>query len=645
MLNLVLGIVLLIAFSVPVLAAGPNQADEQTLALVVLSPGDDLQTAVRAVEAAGGKAIHLFPPDAFIARLPASAGLDGKLSGATLFHQAADPAIAADWTPSARMALAAWNALLAPPVELDTLPPEHEETLYDAFVAPAPQADALTRSTGEEESPLPGFDETSRFLFGSVAVGIVLPESNGEADPSTEDWTDGERAQVVSEIVNALDWWASLYPEANLSFVYHNAAAETVPTRVEPITRPYSDQKYWIADAMDALGFGGTNYFDRVRAYNNFLRDTYGTDWAFTIFVVDSANDPDNRFSDGYFAYAYLGGPFMVMTSGNNGYGPGNMDAVAAHEVGHIFHALDQYAAAGQSCDLTAGYLGVENQNSQAGNCASDEPSIMRGQIAPFINRQIDPYAMGQLGWQDGDGNGTPDPVDVGLVVTNVTRIEGDAPNILTFQGELAETPFPSPKYRPILINRLQEVFYRVDDGPWLPVEATDGAFDGYREAFTFTTDPLPAGTHTLTVQAVDNFGKVNEQVIATVEVEDPAAGQVETQFTGDDNQGKLTASEETTSVSGVAMQLGGGIISAVEYRLDGGAWLPAQPADGAFDSDTEYFTLSIDLAGLGEGDHLLEARAVDGWGNFDSTPAAITITVQPQTARYTLFLPLLLSN
>ncbi|RME49308.1 MAG: hypothetical protein D6796_05120, partial [Caldilineae bacterium] len=528
---------------------------------------------------------------------------------------------------------------------LDTLPAEHEEILHDAFEAPAPQTGALTRSADEEESPRPAFEETSQFFFGSVAVGLILPESNGEADPSTEDWTDAERAQVVSEIVNALDWWAARYPEANLSFVYHNAAAETVPTAVEPITRPYSDQKYWIADAMDALGFGGTNYFDRVRAYNNYLRDTYGTDWAFTIFVVDSTNDPDNRFSDGYFAYAYLGGPFMVMTSGNDGYGPANMDAVAAHEVGHIFRALDQYAAAGQPCNLTSGYLGVENQNSQAGNCASNQPSIMRGQIAPFINHQIDPYAMGQLGWQDGDGNGVPDPVDVGLVVTNVTRLEADAPNILTFQGEVMETPFPSPEYRDILINRLQEVYYRVDDGLWLPVQATDGAFDDYREAFTFTTDPLPAGTHTLTVQTVDNFGKVNEAVIAVVEVEDPAAGQVETQFTGDDNQGRLTGSEQVTSVSGVAMQLGGGVISAVEYRLDGGDWLPAQPADGAFDSATEYFTLSIRLADLSPGEHLLEARAMDAWGNFDSTPAATTLTVQPQTARYTLFLPLMLNK
>jgi hypothetical protein len=264
--------------------------------------------------------------------------------------------------------------------------------------------------------PFPAITKPASLMAGSVAVGIILVESDGTVDPSTENWTDDEKQRVFSEIVGALHWWAELEPRANLSFVYDDHFTQPLATGVEPISRPYLHQQYWIADTMGALGYGAYSYFSRVRDYNNHLRQIFDTDWAFTIFVVNSFADSDNRFSDGYFAYAYLGGPFMVMTYGNDSYGPSNMDAVAAHEMGHIFLALDQYYNATQPCDRRAGYLDVPNQNSQYGPCASNETSIMRGQIYPFYARSIDSYAAGQLGWRDSDGDNVLDPLDVNLI-------------------------------------------------------------------------------------------------------------------------------------------------------------------------------------------------------------------------------------
>jgi hypothetical protein len=52
------------------------------------------------------------------------------------------------------------------------------------------------------------------YLIGKVAVGIILPESNGTIDPNTEDWTDEEIEKVLSKIQSALDWWASRNPNA-----------------------------------------------------------------------------------------------------------------------------------------------------------------------------------------------------------------------------------------------------------------------------------------------------------------------------------------------------------------------------------------------------------------------------------------------
>lgn len=406
-----------------------------------------------------------------------------------------------------------------------------------------------------------------------------------------------------------------------------------VPTAVEPISRPYTDQQLWITDAMTAMGFEGYSYFDRVRAYNDYLRQTYGTDWAFTIFVVDSSADADNRFSDGHFAYAYLGGPFMVMTSGNNGYGIGNMDAVAAHEIGHIFRALDQYATANVACDAVSGYLQIENQNSQQG-CASDVPSIMRGQISPFANAQIDDFARGQLGWADGNGNGVLDVVDAGLSVSGVTTATNISTTVFTVTGRVEETPFPSPKYRAVLINSLTTVNFAVDGGAWQAAQPVDGAFDDYAEDFTLTTGTLSPGTHTITLQTVDDFGVRHEQVLATVTV--PGTEPVETTFASPSP--RLLTQSAADAVDGSAIARVAGVIVGVEYRLDGGAWQTAQPADGAFDSPSESFVIALDTTGLALGNHTLEARAIDSLGNVDTTPAVMTVAVQGQ---FQVFLPL----
>jgi|GEM_PF-2685987 len=54
--------------------------------------------------------------------------------------------------------------------------------------------------------------------------------------------------------------------------------------------------------------------------------------------------------------------------------------------------------------------------------------------------------------------------------------------------------------------------------------------------------------------------------------------------------------------------------IASVEYQIDGGVWIPAQPVDGAFDSLTEKYTFTT--SALSEGWHQLEVRASDGAGN-----------------------------
>ncbi len=605
-------------------------------ALILLAPGADINSVIEAIHLAGGHVTHVFPPIALIGEVPVGAS---ALTGALAVHrQVINEAALTKLTGEARRAAQVWNALLDPEVpadavqSLDTL---GAELVGDALIPPAPEGLQSLSS-----DPTPGYTETSEYFIGRVAVGIVLPESDGSVDPSTEDWTEDERALVLSEITAALNWWAAREPNAHLTFVYDDGTAAPITTGYEPISRPYNDQALWIAEVMAKKGYAGSSYFDQVRQYNATLREAYDTDWAFTIFVVDSSNDRDSRFSNGYFAYAYLGGPFTVMTYGNNGYGPYDMDTVAAHEIGHIFRAIDQYYTARQPCTRQAGYLGVENQNSQYGDCASNEPSIMRGQTWPYRDGAIDEYARGQIGWRDSDGDGILDPVDTTLSVSSADYVADDErSNILTFTGSVQDDPYPSPLRRSIIINTIDQVQYRVAGGEWTDTQPRDDAFDSYAEEFTFTTIPLPTGDMAVDLRVLDSFGNELTQTLATVSVVDPVDAILDTtmtrlaqQVTGEE-PAEITYSGHGASATSH--------IAGFYYRIDNSPWQPLAADDGAFDEAQEDFTLTIDLTVLSPGVHQVQAYSVDGEGNIETSPASDATLVEPRT-QY-VFLPLVL--
>jgi hypothetical protein len=622
-------------------SALPVQASQPSLdrALMVLAPGADADSVAQAIQQAGGVVTHVFPPAALIGQLPPDAQVPAGVDA--VYRQAVDePDLSALTGPTRRAALV-WNALLSPQPASDALQSlavPHPDIANDAMVPPSPGPGALQTLSSD---PTPQYGETSEYFIGRVAVGIVLPESDGSLDPSTEDWTEAERTLVLSKITAALDWWAAREPSAHLTFVYDDGTASPVPTRYEPITRPYSHQSYWIADVMARMGYPGLSIFDQVRAYDNALRQAYGTDWAFTIFVVDSSNDRDRLFADGYFAYAYLGGPYMVMTSGNDGYGPEAMDAVAAHEIGHIFLALDQYSSALQPCTRRAGYLGVENQNSLYGTCASNVTSIMRGQIYPYRVGAVDPYARAQLGWRDSDGDGILDPMDTTLSVSGVSYIaDAGRTNVLTFSGTVQDAPYPSPLWRSILINTIARVQYRVAGGGWAEVQPADGRFDTYAEPFTFTTPPLPGGDLAIDLRVVDTAGNELVQTIATASVTDPVDAILNTTLT------RLTQQSESGGLSNQVVYAGQGtstasFIAGAYYRIDDAPWQPVTAADGTFDEPQESFTVTVDLSSLSPGLHRVQAYSVDGLGDVETSPASDTLSVQQSTRG--VFLPMLL--
>lgn len=341
---------------------------------------------------------------------------------------------------------------------------------------------------------------TSDFMIGNVVVAVVFPESDGSVDPNIENWSDERKTQALSQIMAGLDWWTKQNPHSPLSFTF---VTKTVSTRYEPITRPYYDEALWIPDVMSKLGYN-SNRFTATRNYVNDLRKDYKADWGYVIFVVDSQVDANGKFADGLFAYAYLGGPFLVLTYDNNGYGISNMGVVAAHETGHIFHALDEYAGASGPNDYSSGYFSTVNGNHAYSSVANEPNSIMRG----GLRWGLDDWVRQMVGWRDSDKNDRDDILDL-VPVASITQQsnQSGSSGSTGFTGDAAVSILPRQSNAQgygLTIDNVAKVEYRLKNGDWAQATPMDGVFDSATESFQITVAPSGSSAQTIRIQDVE---------------------------------------------------------------------------------------------------------------------------------------------
>jgi hypothetical protein len=242
------------------------------------------------------------------------------------------------------------------------------------------------------------------------------------------------------------------------------------------------------------------------------------------IYVVDSLNDPDGRFTNNGFAYAYLNGPLVVMTYDNNGWQIGKMNLVTAHETGHIFGALDEYPESNCTTADSWGYLNPLNTSCNNGGDTTDL-SIM-GPSAEQNNANVDvsQSARAAIGWRNPSDGSTSAVVDV--VRNSTVSLPPFLPDPTTdttptYSGSGGNLPFPpaGPRMRngqsfgmssPVTIGKVAGAEWAVDGGAFSGdgVVATDGAFDEEADAFSFTpSGPVGGGTHTFAARSVNQFG------------------------------------------------------------------------------------------------------------------------------------------
>jgi hypothetical protein len=154
-------------------------------------------------------------------------------------------------------------------------------------------------------------------------------------------------------------------------------------------------------------------------------------------------------------------------------------------------------------------------------------------------------------------------------------------------------------------------VEYSCDYGAWVPATPADGAFgDSTIEGFEFMIDYLEDGSHMVRVRATTSAGHVTtaDHLAAASFIVDTFQPLVVLAPVSPDPTSD--AGPETT---GWAEDCGSPI-ACVLYRVDGAAWFPAIPVDGAFDSPREDYT--IHTAALGEGEHTIAVQAEDAAGN-----------------------------
>ncbi|UCB59365.1 MAG: hypothetical protein JSV67_03480 [Thermoplasmatales archaeon] len=365
---------------------------------------------------------------------------------------------------------------------------DKEFIINDVLIMPTPFQSSLS---------LPNYYETSEYLIGSVSVGVLLLESNGLIDDSLEDWTLSEENLVTSEIQDSMIWWEEQNPNADVTF--HFDWNYDVTVSYEPIIHPSAVtndhyQQLWVSEALKNIGYDNGDWAERAYSYVNDLRNDMDTDWSYAIFVIDSSEDSDGAFTDGYFAYSYLGGPFLIMTYDNQRFGIDMMNQVLAHEMGHTFWATDEYNGMLQY----SGYLNAPDNDGSG--CVMDTADLC-----------VSSGTALQIGWRDTDSDSILDIVDTYPDTT--LYISNNLPNssILDFYGVASIQPYPNHNpFRAdndISINIITNIQYRINNGDWINLQPKDGEYDNHTEDFNFKTNPLPKGLYKIEARSTNSIG------------------------------------------------------------------------------------------------------------------------------------------
>lgn len=500
---------------------------------------DDLWNFVEKWEIEGARFPHIYPPDLVIGDVPfdLERSIEGDRRVAELCRKPARPRMgkrADRW----RLVTESWNRelepretstktvmdfndILIPPVDISTRPlPKRADGADPKVYGCAYGAD---------------FYQTSEFIMGKVAVGVILPDGPGYA------YDEDGIIYAHEGVRGAMQFWVDnvRYPGVRFVYRYHTMVPTT---RNFQTIDPMSREAEWVEESMGHLGYTfGTGKNNSVPIVNgpvyefiDSMRVQMRTEWGICTFIISASNG----FGAGYTAYAHLGGPHLVCPSGHKGEITGRGYSLAdliIHESGHLFWALDEYYPGGTTspCHERSGYLGILNLNSRnVDYTCRGIPKVPCTMNIPSSN--VCKYTLGQMGVWDTDDDIIPDILDThpyvradelpDTITTVYPEIHGVAavmPVINQCIGGSQAAEWSDKTFgnrNNITFNTIEHVIYRIDNAMtaddeelWLLADPEGGwGGDSLRIHFTFVPDSLTGGDHTIAIRGVNTTGNVS---------------------------------------------------------------------------------------------------------------------------------------
>jgi hypothetical protein len=369
--------------------------------------------------------------------------------------------------------------------------------------------------------------DVSEVMLGSILVTPVFLESDGREDVSLEDWTPSQITATKQKIEDAMAWWVETLANQGsvhgLQFVYDFTHADNpFETQYEPIDRVSDDFELYADEFLHAIGFGTPSQsIEDIHGFNDSQREKFDTNWAFTTFVVNSANDADGMFRDGgSFEQAFaLPSRFMVVPSERP-------TRTFTHEAGHIFWGLDEYTGGG-NFNEHRGYYDTQNLNAVVGNVPGfvQEDSIMAAGTAyfdAFSDHTSAASTLAIIGWQDSDNDGVFDLLDVPHELS-VSASYNSSSGVIRILGDAQVGVLPNQNSEgnqsDLTINRVDELQYRLDNGDWTTAET----FGTYQANMDVTMSGA-LGASSMQVRTV-SIDSITGLVVTTSEVFTVQAG------------------------------------------------------------------------------------------------------------------------
>lgn len=391
--------------------------------------------------------------------------------------------------------------------------------------------------------------DTAEFFLGRIAVTPIFLDSNGQTDTKTQNWTAGEIDAVMQEITVGLNWWTEALDRLDtvhsLEFVIDDTFANApfeIP--IEPIDRTSNNYSAYVGQFLDEMGIPSSlSLDDGMFAYNNSQRETHDTDWAFSLFISDSSDDADGFFAAGGSfsgAFAFPGGLYVVAPSTRPA-------RTFAHEISHIFWGLDEYSGGG-SYNQSRGYYNTPNDNAFDNPTPgfTQQPSIMAGGnnlVNGYQNFVSPESTFAMIGWQDSDGDGIFDVLDVPLNFDGTGHYDSET-NQLHFRGEASSGTLinqnSSGPQSDITLNVVSELQVSIDGGVWTTLQTPDSP----TATFDFSLDVPPTMT-SVSLRVIDAATGVTSQTLTAsrttpLVAEAPVAGFVYFDENGDSNRNEF---------------------------------------------------------------------------------------------------------